>query len=129
MVCILVDSPDPRVEQMLRHRLSRERFRIVDVPPRANFIELVRHERPAIAIIDRINERQDAALLKIAIVKDSCPETRIVAISSSTSMADAAIVEQGVFYYVTNPTWDELIRIIEAAANALGSQPSESQTL
>ena len=129
MVCILVDSPDPRVEQMLRHRLSRERFRIVDVSPRSNFIELVRHERPAIAIIDRINERQDAALLKIAIVKDSCPETRIVAISSSTSMADAAIVEQGVFYYVTNPTSDELIRIIEAAANALGSQPSESQTL
>lgn len=126
MVCVLIDSPDPCVEQRLRHRLSGRRFRVVDAPRCANFIELVRRERPTIAIIDRINERQDEALLKIAIVKDNCPETRIVVISSSTSMADAAIVEQGVFYYATNPTENELLRIIEAAANAPGSQSSES---
>lgn len=129
MVCILVDSPDPNVEQMLRDQLSHQCFRVVNVPSRVNFIEFVRRERPEIAVIDRINECPDAALLKIAIVKDNCPEARIVVISSSTSMADAAIVEQGVFYYVTNPTWNELVRIIKAAATAFETPSAESRTL
>lgn len=122
MVSILVDSPDSRIGATLRHCLSLQRFRIVDSRAHANFIELVRRERPAITIIDRVNECQDAALLKIAIVKDYCPDTRIVAISACPSTADAAIVEQGVFYYLTDPVGNELIRIIEAAIRTLGRE-------
>ena len=122
MVCILVDSPDSHVSAALRHCPSLHRFRIVDARAHANFIELVRRERPAITIIDRINECQDAALLKIAIVKDHCPDTRIVAVSACPSTADAAVVEQGVFYYLTDPVGNELIRIIEAAVRTLAPE-------
>ena len=50
---------------------------------------------------------------------------RIIAISEQPSSDDAAVIEQGVFYYLTLLIGDELVRVIEAGAAQLSSISNE----
>lgn len=70
-------------------------------------------------MLDRIHERQGEIQRKIRILKDEWAGVRIIAISEASSIEDASIIEQGVFYYMTSEDTSELNRIIEAAATAL----------
>ena len=125
MIRILVDSPDPNTVVFLRKRLSDVRFKIVTTNERQDFSDLAHREQPQIAIIDRIHERQEVALQQIAVLQEACPEVRIIAISEQPSSEDASVVEQGLFYYLTLPIGDELIRVIEAGATGLRSKSNE----
>ncbi len=122
MIRILVDSPDPNTVEFLRKRLSDARFKIVTANKTQRFSELAHREQPQIAIIDRIHERQEVARQQIAALQEMCPGVRIIAISEEPSSADASVVEQGLFYYLTFPVGDELIRVIEAGATGLRSR-------
>lgn len=125
MIRILVDSPDPNTVAFLRKRLSDARFRIVTANKRQRFSEFAHREQRQIAIIDRIHERQEIARQQIAALQEICPGVRIIAISEEPSSDDASVIEQGLFYYLTLPVGDELIRVIEAGATGLRSRSNE----
>lgn len=125
MIIILVDSPDPNTVEFLRKRLSDDRFNIIIANEGQLFGEFAHQEQPQIAIIDRIHERQEIAQQQIAALKKMCPGVRIIAISEESSPDDASIVEQGLFYYLTLPVGEDLIRVIEAGATGLRSRSKE----
>ncbi len=125
MIRILVDSPDPTTVPFLRKRLSNARFKIVTANEGQRFSDSAHRIQPHIAIIDRIHERQEIARQQIAALQEACPEVRIIAISELPSSDDASVVEQGLFYYLTLPVGDELIRVIEAGATGLRSRSNE----
>jgi DNA-binding NtrC family response regulator len=119
MIRLLVDSPDPGTVLFLRGRLAADHFRVTSVGLDTDFLDLVRRERPHLVVIDHVDERQDLARARIAELKGFCPDVRVIAVSGNPSVRDAAVIEQGVFYYLTLPVGRELVRVIEAGANAV----------
>ncbi|MBI4538287.1 MAG: hypothetical protein HY704_02085 [Gemmatimonadetes bacterium] len=117
-VRVLVVSPGRDLTLFLGRALDPKRFQVVDVEPGPGFVDAVRRERPHIAVVDRIDERLQAAQLEIALLKDRCPDVQVIAVSGRSSESDARVVEQGIFYYLTSPTAKELPRLVEAAAAA-----------
>lgn len=126
MITILVDSTDPNTVEFLRKRLSDARFMIITTNKKQCFSEIAQREQPQIAIVDRIHERQEIARQNIAELQEICPGVRIIAISEQPSLEDASVIEQGLFYYLTLPIGNELIRVIEAGAIGLTRQSYES---
>ena len=126
MIRILVDSPDPNTVKFLRKRLSHARFIIITTNKKQCFSEIAQREQPQIAIVDRIHERQEIARQNIAELQEICPGVRIIAISEQPSWEDASVIEQGLFYYLTLPIGNELIRVIEAGAIGITQQSYES---
>ena len=110
---ILVISPGPRIGEILTEAPSD--FEVIDIRPGPDVVEVARREQPQIAVIDGIHERADVALMEIALLKDLQPDVQIIVLSERSSVRDARIVEQGIFYYMTAPPGQELIRVIEAA--------------
>ncbi|MHC4413688.1 MAG: hypothetical protein ACYS0G_00235 [Planctomycetota bacterium] len=128
VIRILVDGPDPGTGDFLRRRLASNRFAVAVVEPNSSFVDVVRRERPQIAVIDRVHERPDDARMKVSALKNMCPGVRVIIISEHPSEHDAPVVEQGVFYYLTLPVGGELIRIIEAGADALSPQDATGRS-
>ena len=126
MITILVDSTDPNTVEFLRKRLSDALFMIITTNKKQCFSEIAQREQPQIAIVDRIHERQEIARQNIAELQEICPGVRIIAISEQPSLEDASVIEQGLFYYLTLPIGNELIRVIEAGAIGLTQQSYES---
>lgn len=126
MIRILVDSTDPGTIEFLRKQLSDVRFKIIATNQKQCFSEVAQLEQPQIAIIDRIHERQEIARQQIEELQEICPGVRIIAISEQPSSEDASVIEQGLFYYLTLPIGNELIRVIEAGAIALTKQTHDS---
>lgn len=126
MISILVDSTDHRTIEFLRKHLSDARFKIIATNQKQCFSEIAQQEQPQIAIIDRIHERQEIARQQIAELQEICLGVRIIAISEQPSSKDASVIEQGLFYYLTLPIGEELIRVIEAGAIALTKQNHKS---
>ena len=120
MIQLLVDSPNPTTTVFLRGRLDGDRFRIVSVAPDTDFVDLARRVNPQIAVIDGIHDRQETARARITALKEISPDVRVIAVSGNSSTRDVRVVELGVFYYLTLAVGNELVRIIEAAARALG---------
>lgn len=115
---ILVSSSNDDVSEFLNQTLSRARFEVCAVEPGNGFTEMVERVRPAIALIDVIDERPDAARSEVEILREICPKARIVALSRSSSPQDAGVVERGVFYYLANDWRGRLSEVIEVAAIA-----------
>lgn len=115
---ILVSSSNDEVSEFLNQTLSRMRFEVSAVVPGKRYREVVQRVRPAIALVDVIDERPDAARSEVEILREVCPEARIVALSRSSSSQDAGVIEQGVFYYLANDWQGRLSEVIEAAALA-----------
>lgn len=113
---LLINSPDSRLAESVRGRLSPFRFAVSSSRPGLGFMEAARRYRPVVAVIDRIHERPDAAQMEVAFLKELRPDIRIVAISQEPSAKDGWVVEQGIFYYMTVASGAELIRVLEAAA-------------
>ncbi len=126
MLCILVNSPDEAVARVLQDGLDPEAFLVTDVRPGPAFVRSVRGACWDIVVIDRVNERLDAAQVEIEVVKGLRPQARVIVISEESSEKDAKIIEQGVYYYLTSGTVPELIRVIKAAAEALGVHHKET---
>jgi DNA-binding response OmpR family regulator len=124
-VRVLVDSPDPATAEFLQRSLKPERFQVVAVGPTASFVEVARHERPEIAVLDWVQESPEAAQLKIAVLKGIRPQVRIIAMSERPSMRDARIVEEGIFYYFGAMIGTQLVRVVEAAAGTYPNQAVE----
>ncbi|MBI4600852.1 MAG: hypothetical protein HY721_02720 [Planctomycetes bacterium] len=119
---VLVDSPDASIGELLRERLPGSDFHVVSTQPGPAFLRTARCVLPDIAVVDRVHERAEAALLEIAVLKDARPGVRIIALSEESSPKDARVVEQGIFYYMTLPTGRELVQVIRAAARAIASE-------
>lgn len=119
---IVVISPSASLPAALSQTLSSTQFTVVEVRPGPGVLGTVRREQPQIAVVDRIDERPEAAQLEIALLKELCPEARIIALSGESSDADAAVVEQGIFYYMAEPAVGDLVRVIQAAERAAAAK-------
>lgn len=115
---VVVISPSELLPAVLSRALSSKQFNVLEVRPGPGVLRAVRRERPQIAVVDRIDERPEAAQLEIALLKELCPEARIIALSGKSSDADATVVEQGIFYYMAAPAVGDLVRVIYAAERA-----------
>ena len=116
---ILVISPTDGIREILATAPSSSTFDVIDIRPGPGVVDVARREQPEIAIIDGIHERAETALLEIALLKDLQPDVQIIVLSERSSVRDARIVEQGIFYYMTAPPGQELIRVVEAAIRLL----------
>ena len=116
---ILVISPTERICRILAAESQRMGFELLDVRPGPAVVNAIRRERPHIAIVDGIHGRADAALLEIAVLKDVRPEVQIIVLSECSSVRDAGIVEQGIFYYMAAPPGEELLRVVDAATRLI----------
>jgi len=116
---IVVVSPTRALGAALSERLSGDGFEVVTVHPGPTVFEVVRANRAAIAVVDRIDERPDAAQLEIAVLKEISPGVEIIALSDHSSERDATVVEQGVFYYGSAVSVAQLTRLIHAADHSL----------
>lgn len=108
--------------EFLKDQLPRSEYRVISTRPGPAFISAVRCELPDIAVIDRIHERSDAALMEVAVLKEVWPDIRIIVLSERSSAKDAGIVEQGIFFYMTMPERSGLVQVIQAAAQAVATR-------
>jgi len=113
-----VISPSGCLSEALAGVLPEDRFVVAAATPGSGVMATVRRERPHVAIVDRIDERPQAAPLEIAALKELCPDARIIVLSVRSSDEDAKVVEQGIFYYMAAPQVSDLVRVIHAAASA-----------
>lgn len=118
----MVVTPDPGLGQYLTHRLSAARFEVIDIRPGPAFVEAVYRATPDIAVLDGIEERNEATQLEIALLKKRRPDVQVIAVSDRSSVKDASIVEQGVFYYSAGHPRCDLVRLISAAAKTDGNK-------
>lgn len=116
---VAIISPSADLGVALSRSLSAGRFELTDIRPGPAVLRDLRRCRPEIAIVDRIDERPEAAQLEIALIKEICPETPIIALSRDSSESDASVVEQGLFYYMAAPSNGDLIRVIDAAQHSI----------
>ena len=112
---VIVISPSSMLGVALSRALSTSGFQIVPVRPGPDVLDAVRRVRPRIAVIDRIDERPEAAQLEIALLKTLSPDVQIIAVSDRSSEVDAAVIEQGIFYYAVGASSGELVQLINAA--------------
>lgn len=112
---VIVISPSGMLGVALSRALSTSGFQIVPVRPGPDVLDAVRRVRPRIAVIDRIDERPEAAQLEIALLKTLSPDVQIIAVSDRSSEVDAAVIEQGIFYYAVGASSGELVQLINAA--------------
>lgn len=95
------------------------KFRVVVARPGPDFVDVVRRERPEIAVLNGVDERPEEAAMEIEVLKAIQSEVRVIAISGTPTPKDAAIVELGVFYYLAGPPGTELVEVVEAASRSL----------
>lgn len=119
---VVVVSPSRTLGTALVRLLPSARFDVVDAEPGPDVIKAVSRDRPGIAVIDRIDERPEAAQLEIAVLKELWPGVEIIALSSKSSERDASVVEQGIFYYTAAAPIEEVVRVILAAERAAASR-------
>jgi DNA-binding NtrC family response regulator len=115
-VNVLVISAGSETGSWLASRLSPHRFTVSTARPGPDLIRAVRESRPRVAVLDAIHARPGLAQLEVALLKDHSPEVQIVALSEESSERDGDVIEQGIFCYLAGCTRDELLRVIEAAA-------------
>lgn len=113
---ILVCSHSASVAAILRHGLD-DTFVVATADFGAPFLGTVRSFRPDVAVVD-LATGHDAASVMIAILKDVVPRTRIVAVSTCSSLADGAVLEQGIYFYAPDIGDARLLEIVAAAARA-----------
>lgn len=126
-LCLMVVTPIPTLGRYVKRLLPSERFDVIDVRPGAHFVEAVYRASPHIAVLDRIEKRSEAAQLEIAMLKKRRPEVEVIVVSERSSAKDASIVELGVFYYLAGRSQRELIRLIGAAADAVGHRQEQAK--
>ncbi|HSE42433.1 MAG TPA: hypothetical protein VLH08_16830 [Acidobacteriota bacterium] len=126
---VLVCSPSGGIQNFVEYQLPASEFSVVAVQPGPEFVEIARREHPDIAVIDCVPHRLDAAQMEIAFLKDIRPDVRIIALSEESSVEDAKIVEQGIFYYMTAPPGRELIQVIVAAARFISERTKGRRNL
>ncbi len=114
---VLVDSRRTSVSDLLRSRLSGSEFEVLQVSSGSEFVERALTDRPEIAIIDMDKERSDSDVA-ITVLKNACPDARIIALSSEPSKDDGAVIERGIFYYLSGPWRETLVQVVEAAARS-----------
>lgn len=128
-ISLVVVSPSGALGAALAQALSAARFRVVAARPGPAVLRAVHEERPRVVVLDRVNERPEAAQLEVALLKELCPGVPVIALSSDSTERDAQIVEQGIFYYLAGASLSELVRIIDAAEQTAGwrdGRPSRS---
>ncbi|MEX0653469.1 MAG: hypothetical protein WD534_13845 [Phycisphaeraceae bacterium] len=123
---ILIISPDTFVAAFLREHLAEERFDVQAVRPGSEATALSHHAPLHVAVVDRIEQRPEAAQLEITLLKGTHPQVRIIAISQASSDQDAEVVAQGVFYYWTGKPRSALVQLVEAAAVAASAKEARS---
>ena len=116
LVRLLISSDDARIVQMLKRHLPMSRFTIVEVGPDDVLSATDDSALFHIAVIDHVSSRPDTTRRQIAALKRINPLVRIIAITEQSTPADAWVIEQGLFFYLTSPVNNQLVRVVEAAA-------------
>ncbi len=118
---LVVISPTGELRRSLAGALT-DPCDVLDARPGAGVLRVLQRARPYLVIVDCIDERPESAQLEIALVKELCPQARVIAVSRNSSDADAFVVEQGIFCYVAAPCEGELVRLIQAATRAADAE-------
>lgn len=116
-ICIFVVSPETTLTSYLASSLPPTEFEIISMKPGDEFTPQV--ERAHIAVVDRINERPEKAHIEIYNLKKYKPDLLIIAVSEQSTALDAAVVRQGIFYYLAGYSELKLLRVIRAAAGTI----------
>lgn len=124
-ISVMVITPDPTLGQYLAERLSDQSFEVFDVRPGPKVVDRVYAVSPFIAVLDHIEERSDAVQLEIALLKRRRQQVQIILASGNSSTREAQLVEQGIFFYFAGRFRSELVRVVLAAARALGHNGNE----
>lgn len=124
---VLVISPERTLEEYLKGELASSEFEVVGTRPGWGFVETARRERVPIAIVDRADERREAASLELALLRDARPDVRVIVLSATPSPEDARLVEQGVFFYLSASPPVRLPDVIRAAARSIRDE-TEART-
>ncbi len=124
---VLVISPDCTLEEYLKRELASSEYEIVGTRPGWGVVETGRRERAPIAVIDRADERREAASLELALLRDARPDVRVIVLSAEPSTEDARLVEQGVFFYLSASPPVRLPDVIRAAARSIREE-TETRT-
>jgi DNA-binding response OmpR family regulator len=112
---LLINTSDSALADSVRSRLRSSGIHVVVCQPGLSFMQVVRRERPDVAVLDAVEGRVDAAQMEIELLKELCQDVRIIAVSREPSQQDAWVVERGVFFYMAAPRVGELVRVVEAA--------------
>ncbi|MBI2566268.1 MAG: hypothetical protein HYV63_04455 [Candidatus Schekmanbacteria bacterium] len=115
---LLVCSPEPEIAVALERKLGEQRMRVVAVAPGVAFVRSVMAERPLMAVLDRVDERPVAAQMEVELLKIARPEVRIVVLSAHSTPHDAALLKQGVLYFVAQSWRQVLAQVVDAAIQA-----------
>ncbi|HUH13600.1 MAG TPA: hypothetical protein VMK65_10840 [Longimicrobiales bacterium] len=113
---VLVVSPRASTATWLADRLDPNRFLVSLARPGPRLVESIRARRPDLAVLDEIHARPGVAQMEVALLKDQRPDVQIIALSDDSSERDGDVVEQGIFCYLGGCSLDELLRVIQAAA-------------
>lgn len=116
-ICIFVISPETILTTCLKSKLPPGEFEIIGTKPGYEFTPQV--QKAHIAVVDRINERPEEAKLEILRLKKYKPDILVIAVSEHSTARDAAVLRQGVFYYLAGVSEQKLIRVIRAAAGTI----------
>jgi DNA-binding NtrC family response regulator len=113
---LLVISADQETGAWLTENLPARRFLVRSTRPGSSLIPMLRSWRPQVAVVNGIDRRREAAELEVALLKDRSPGVQVIVQCERSSVLDAQLIEQGVFYYLAGRSRAELLRVVEAAA-------------
>ncbi|MGD8897153.1 MAG: hypothetical protein PVJ73_14050 [Acidobacteriota bacterium] len=121
---VLVISPAASLEALLGRRLPPGDFEVVRQAPGGGLMEAIRRVRPHIAVIDDVHARPFAVAMEVALLRDTRPEVRVIAVSTATGSEreDAGLVELGLFFYLRAVAPVRLPDLVLAAARSLRSR-------
>lgn len=113
---LLIHSTRQDVIALLRGRLPPDVFQIHESNSDVALAEQLHRLEPAIVVVDVDVDRPGKATLAVALVKSSCPGSKVIVLSRHSSPADGDLVEQGVFLYLCGSPTETLARAVKAAA-------------
>lgn len=127
MVIVLVSSRDSKWCGFLQEHLPPREFQVLGPVQLVEFFEVAKKSRPQIAVLECLPAHGESVQMQVALLKDLRPEIRIIVISRQSSEEDGRIVEQGLFYYTSDPDGFELVQLVEAAALSLSVRSSQRE--
>jgi DNA-binding NtrC family response regulator len=115
---VLMSLSDNKLGEAIQERLNAGEFDLLKVNPSSELLPVVCNETPDILVFE-LDPYERFIEWLIFVLKKLRPNLKIIAFSESSSRMDARVIEQGIFYYMTKPTSEEIVQVVQAAAKAV----------
>lgn len=115
---VLLRTTRLQLAQLLTDRLAPSDFRVVAETSDVPALDQVLDHCPDIFIFELAPSESPQSVF-IQGAKKVNPCLKVIFLSQQSTFEDARIVEQGLFYYAVRPAIDEVIQVVEAAADAI----------